>query len=143
MLLMNAKIMISVTLIAILGVIVYLNVNKIYAEQFIRLSVPLTEDEIQHSPNQLSFHMDNHTNGAVEVVSIVKGQYIIQYFHYNPDRNSVTVSNSTITADFAIQTPDRLDPNTFNINRIQLPVLDVQHITIHSASHSDPAYITN
>ena len=65
--------------------------------------------------------MDNQTNGgAVEVLSNETGQNVTQYFKYNPDRNSVTVSNSTMTADFAIQVPDPKDPNTVKINRINL-----------------------
>jgi len=48
--------------------------------------------------------MDNQTKGgAVEVISNETGQNVTQYFKYNPDRNSVTVSNSTMTADFANQ----------------------------------------
>jgi hypothetical protein len=38
------------------------------------------------------------------------------------------VSNSTMTADFAIQVPDPKDPNTIKINRINLPFLDVNYI---------------
>ena len=50
--------------------------------------------------------MNNQTNDwAVEVVSNDTRQNITQYFKYNPDKNSVTVSNSTMTADFAIQIP--------------------------------------
>jgi hypothetical protein len=73
--------------------------------------------------------MDNQTNGgAVEFVSNETGQNVTQYFKYNPDRNSVTVSNSTMTADFAIQVPDPNDPNTVKIERINLPLLDVLYI---------------
>jgi hypothetical protein len=96
---------------------------------YIRLSVPLSEDEHQFLPNQLALHMDNQSNGgAVELVSNETGQNVSQYFKYNPDKNSVTVSNSTMTADFAIQVPDPKDPNTIKINRINLPFLDVNYI---------------
>jgi hypothetical protein len=126
---MITKVMTTAMLIAILGFFVYLNDNKSYSEPFKRLTVPLTEDEHQFLPNQLVLHMDNQTNGgAVEVVSNETGQNVTQYFKYNPDRNSVTVSNSTMTADFAIQVPDPNDPNTVKINRINLPLLDVLYI---------------
>jgi hypothetical protein len=126
---MNAKILTSVVLFAILGAFVYLNVNKSYAAPFARLSVPLTENEFQFLPNHMSFHMDNQSSGgAVEVISNETGQNVTQYFKYNPDRNSVTVSNSTMTADFAIQVPEPNNPNTVKINRINLPLLDVLSI---------------
>jgi hypothetical protein len=136
-----AKILISVVLIAMLGAIVYPIVNKSYAAPLITLSVPLAEDEFQVLPNQLSLHMDNQTNGrAVEVVSNETGQNVTQYFKYNPDKSSVTVSNSTMTADFAIQIPDPYDPNTIKINRINLPFLDVQYIIKHDATDTAIAY---
>jgi hypothetical protein len=98
--------MISFVLIAIHGALVYPYINKSYAAPFARLSVPLTEDEHQFLPNKFALHMDNQTNGgAVEIVSNETGQNVTQYFKYNPDRNSVTVSNSTMTADFALQVP--------------------------------------
>ncbi len=74
--------------------------------------------------------MDNQTNGgAVEVVSNETGQNVTLYFKYNPDRSSVTVSNSTMTADFAIQIPVPNDPTTVKVNRINLPLLDGSYIT--------------
>jgi hypothetical protein len=85
--------------------------------------------------------MDNQTNGgAVEIVSNETGQNVTQYFKYNPDRNSVTVSNSTMTADFALQVPDPTDPNTIKINRINLPYMDVQYITKHNATDNSIAF---
>src|SRR4051794_35897049 len=120
---MITKILTSVVLIAILGAFVYSNVNKSYAAPYAKLTVPLAKNEFQFLSNQLSLHMDNQTNGgAVEVVSNETGQNITQYFKYNPDKNSVTVSNSTMTADFAIQIPDPSDPNTIKIDRINLPI---------------------
>src|SRR6476620_5575290 len=124
MLLMNAKILIPVVLFAILGAIVYLNDNKSYAAPFTQLSVPLTENEFQFLPNHISFRMDNQSSGGAVVVSNETGQNVTQYFKYNPDRNFVTVSNSTITDDFAIQVPEPNDPNIVKINRINLPLLD-------------------
>src|SRR3954470_15369902 len=98
---MIARIITSVVLIAIFGAFIFPNVNKSYASPYIRLSVQLAEDEKQFLPKQLSLHMDNQTNGgASEVLSNETGQNVTQYFTYNLDRNSVTVSNSTITADF-------------------------------------------
>jgi hypothetical protein len=126
---MIAKILTSVALIAILGAFVFLNVDMSYASPYVHLIVPLTKNEFQFLPNQLALHMDNQTNGgAVEVVSNKTGQNVTHYLKYNPDRNSVTVLNSTMTADFAIQIPDPSDPNTLKINRINLPLLDVQYI---------------
>jgi hypothetical protein len=143
MLCVITKILVSVALIAILGAFVYLNVNKSYATPYTHLSVPLTEDEHQYLPNQLAFHMDNQSNGgAVEVVSNETGQNVTQYFKYNPDKNSVTVSNSTMTADFAIQVPDLNDPNTIKLNKIYLPLLDVLYIIKHNSTDTSPAYMT-
>ena len=139
---MNAKILIPVVLFAILGAIVYLNDNKIYAAPSTRLSVPLTEKEFQFLPNHISFHMDNQSSGgAVEVVSNETGQNVTQYFKYNPDRNSVTVSNSTITADFSIQIPEPNDPNTVKINRINLPLLDVYFISKGNTKTGEPVTV--
>ena len=95
---------VSYTLIAIFGAFTYTNFNKSYAAPYTRLSVPLSEDEIQLLPNHLALYLDNQTNGgAVEVISNETGQFVTQYFKYNSDNNSVTVSNSTMTTDFAIQ----------------------------------------
>jgi hypothetical protein len=138
---MITKISTSVVLIAILGAFVYLNINKSCAAPYTRLSVPLIEDEHQFLLNQLALHMDNQTNGgAVEVVSNETGQNITQYLKFNPDRNSVTVSNSTMTADFAIQVPYPNDPNTIKINRINLPLLDIQYIIKHNVTNSRPIF---
>jgi len=85
--------------------------------------------------------MDNQTNGGVvEIVSNKTGQNVTQYFKYNPDRNSVTVSNSTMTADFALQIPDPNDPNTVMINRINLPLMDVLYIIKYNATDIHPAF---
>jgi hypothetical protein len=119
------------------------NVNKSYASSYTRLSVQLAEDEKQFLPKQLSLHMDNQTNGgAVEILSNETGQNVTQYFTYNPDKNSVTVSNSTMNADFAIQVPDPSDPNTAIIHRINLPFLDVFSITKHAATNTTGAFTT-
>src|SRR4051794_21827671 len=81
--------------------------------------------------------MDNQTSGGtIEVISNETGQNVTQYFKYNPDRNSVTVSNSTKTADFSIQLTDPNNPNTVNINRINLPLLDVISITKYNTTTS-------
>jgi hypothetical protein len=123
---MIAKIITSVILIAIFGAFTYTNFNKSYAAPYTRLSIPLSEDETRFLPNQLALHLDNQTNGgAVEVISNETGQFVTQYFKYNSDKNSVTVSNSTMTTDFAIQIPDPTNPNTVKISRINLPFLDV------------------
>jgi hypothetical protein len=85
--------------------------------------------------------MDYQTNGgAVEVVSNETGQSVTQYFKYNPDRNSVTVSNSTMTADFAFQVSYPNDPNIVKINRINLPLLDVLSIAKYNSPTTGEPY---
>jgi hypothetical protein len=140
---MIAKIITSVILIAIFEAFTYTNFNKSYAAPYTRLSVSLSEDETQFLPNQLALHLDNQTNGgAVEVISNETGQFVTQYFKYNSDKNSVTVSNSTMTTDFAIQIPDPTNPNTVKISRINLPFLDVQYITKNNETDTIAASTT-
>jgi hypothetical protein len=140
---MITKVVFSFMLVVTLGAVLYSSVNKSYAAIYTRLTVPLTEDENQFLPNQIALHMDNQTNGgAVEIFSNETGQNVTQYFKYNLDRNSLTVSNSTMTADFAIQIPDPNDPNTVKVNRIDLPLLDVQYITKYNSTKTGELFTT-
>jgi hypothetical protein len=88
------------------------------AAPFIRISVPLTLDKIQFIPNQLMFHLDNHTSGAIESISNETGKNIIQYFKYNPEQNTVTVSNSIIYAHYDLQIPYQNNPNSTIIQKV-------------------------
>ncbi len=104
------------------------------AVPFIRLSVPLTLDKIQFIPNQLMFHLDNHTSGAIESISNETGKNIIQYFKYNPEQNTVTVSNSIIYAHYDIQIPYPHNPNSTIIQKVNR-AFDIIYIT-----NSDPRF---
>jgi hypothetical protein len=77
---------------------------------------------------------------AIEVISNETGQNVTQYFKYNLDRNAITVSNSTMNADFSIQLPDPNNPNTVKINRINLSLLDVLSITKYNTTTSGIPY---
>ncbi|MGN6350325.1 MAG: hypothetical protein ACTHL3_02550 [Candidatus Nitrosocosmicus sp.] len=85
---------------------------------FTRLSVPLTPDEIQFVPNQIMFHLDNQTSGAIESTSNETGKDIRKYYTYNPKQNTVTISNSTIYTHYNIQIPNPNNPNTTLIQTV-------------------------
>ena len=105
--------------------------------------VPLNEHKYQILLNQLSLHINNLTNGgAVEIVSKEIGQNVTQYFKYNPDRNSVTVSNSNMKADFALQIPDPAIAGRVKINRINPRLLDVQYIIKNNETDTTIAFIS-
>jgi hypothetical protein len=101
--------------------------NTSVSAPFIRISVPLTLNKIQFIPNQIMFYLDNQTSGAIESISNETGKNITQYFKYNPQQNTVTVSNSTIYTHYDIQITY---PNNHNITLIQKVnrAFDVIHI---------------
>jgi hypothetical protein len=94
---------------------------------FIRISVPLTPDKIQFIPNQIMFHLDNQTSGAIETISNETGKNIIQYFKYNPEQNTVTISNSIIYTHYDLQIPYPNNPNSTVIQKVNR-AFDIIHI---------------
>jgi hypothetical protein len=94
---------------------------------FIHLSVPLTLDKIQFVPNQIMFHLDNQTSGALESISNETGKDITQYYIYNPKQNTVTISNSTIYTHYNIQIPNPNYPNTTLIQTVNR-AFDIKNI---------------
>jgi len=71
----------------------------------IQIFSPLTPDKTQFLYNQIMFHLDNHSSGSIESISNETGKKIIQYFKYNPEHNTVTVSNATIYTHYDLQVP--------------------------------------
>ncbi len=84
----------------------------------IYISVPLKPDKIQFIPNQIMFHLDNQTSGTIESTSNEIGKNITQYFKYNPEQNTVTVSNSTIYTHYDLQIPYSSNHNTISIQKV-------------------------
>ena len=116
-------------LIAIFSIVLFENIlMQVYATAvpFIHISVPLTHDKIQFVPNQIMFHLDNQTSGAIESISNETGKNITQYFKYNPEQNTVTVSNSTIYIHYNLQIPYSDNPNALSIERVNR-AFDVQY----------------
>ncbi len=71
----------------------------------IQIFSPLTPDKTQFLYNQIMFHLDNHSSGSMESISNETGKKIVQYFKYNPEQNTVTVSNATIYTHYDLQVP--------------------------------------
>ncbi len=69
----------------------------------IQIFSPLTHDKTQFLHNQIMFHLDNQSSGSIESISNETGKKIVQYFKYNPEQNTVTVSNSTIYTHYDLQ----------------------------------------
>lgn len=97
------------------------------AVPFIHIFVSLTPDKIQFLPNQIMFHLDNQTSGATERISNETGKNVTQYFKYNSEQNTVTVSNSTIYIHYSLQIPYPNDPNALSIERVNR-AFNVQYI---------------
>jgi hypothetical protein len=117
----------SITVFEIMVAQIYaaaINSSKI---PFIHLSVPLTPDKIQFVPNQIMFHLDNQTSGAIESISNETGKDITQYYIYNPNQNTVTISNSTIYTHYNIQIPNPTNPNTTLIQTVNR-AFDIKNI---------------
>ena len=106
---------------------------------FIQLSVPLTADQIQFITNQIMFHLDNQTSGAIESISNETGKDITQYYMYNPKQNIVTISNSTIYTHYNIQIPYPNNPNTTLIQTVNR-AFDIKNI--FTSDHRFPMFST-
>lgn len=94
---------------------------------FIHIFASLTPDKIQFLPNQIMFHLDNQTSGAIESISNETGKNVTQYFKYNSEQNTVTVSNSTIYIHYNLQIPNLDNPNAISIEGVNR-AFNVQYI---------------
>jgi hypothetical protein len=94
---------------------------------FIHIFVPLTLDEMQFLPNQIMFHLNNQTSGAIESISNETGENVVQYFKYNPEKNTVILSNSTIYTHYDLQNKFADNPNTISIEQVNR-AFDVKYI---------------
>ena len=117
----------SITLFEIMVAQVYAAAITSSKIPFIQLSVPLTPDKIQFIPNQIMFHLDNQTSGAIESISNETGKDITQYYMYNPKQNIVTISNSTIYTHYNVQIPYPNNPNTTLIQTVNR-AFDIKNI---------------
>ncbi|MER5175820.1 MAG: hypothetical protein ABJB73_08615 [Candidatus Nitrosocosmicus sp.] len=97
------------------------------AVPFIHIFASLTPDKIQFLPNQIMFHLDNQTSGAIESISNETGKNVTQYFKYNSEQNTVTVSNSTIYIHYNLQIPNLDNPNAISIEGVNR-AFNVQYI---------------
>lgn len=94
---------------------------------FIHIFASLTPDKIQFLPNQIMFHLDNQTSGAIESISNETGKNVTQYFKYNSEQNTVTVSNSTIYIHYNLRIPNLDNPNAISIEGVNR-AFNVQYI---------------
>ena len=119
-----------ISILAIFSVASFENIsNQVYATPvpLIQIFVPLTLDEKQFLPNQLMFHLDNRTSGAIESISNETGENVVQYFKYNPEKNTVILSNSTIYTHYDLQNKFVDNPNTISIEQVNR-AFDVKYI---------------
>jgi hypothetical protein len=123
----------NITIISILAIFSFALFESISTQvhpisiPLIHIFVPLTLDEMQFLPNQIMFHLDNQTSGAIESISNETGENVVQYFKYNPEKNTVIVSNSTIYTHYDLQTQFTDNPNTISIERVNR-AFDVKYI---------------
>ena len=93
--------------------------NNAYSTSFAYILSPFTKDEYQIGHTQrISFHLDNQTSNTVEMVTNVGGHNITKYFKYTSDQRTITVSNSSILANFNLMIPQQNNPTLINILRI-------------------------
>lgn len=149
MLKITITIIVGISIIATLSVLLVVITNsvstQIYAaafmasaDPFIQLSVPLTADKIQFIPNQIMFHLDNQTSGAIESISNETGKNIIQYYKYNLEENTVTVSNSTIYTHYDLHITNLDNPIKTQIQKVNR-AFDVIHIANPDTRFSIPS----
>jgi hypothetical protein len=112
--------------------------SSVTANPSIYIFVPLTLNKIQYLPNQIMFHLDNQTSGAIETISNETGKNIIQYFKYNPHQNTVTISNSTIYTHYELQVPFLGNPNAKQIQKVNR-AFDVKYIADPDPRLSNPS----
>jgi hypothetical protein len=126
----------ATTNITIIGILALFSVasfenisTQVYANTVprIHIFVPLTLDEMQFLPNQIMFHLDNRTSGAIESISNETGENVVQYFKYNPEKNTVILSNSTIYTHYDLQNKLADNPNTISIERVNR-AFDVKYV---------------
>lgn len=119
-----------IDILAIFSIASFENIStQIYATSvpLIHIFVPLTPDKMQFFSNQIMFHLDNQTSGAIESISNETGKNVVQYFKYNPEQNTVIVSNSTIYTHYDLQTQFADNPNTISIERVNR-TFDIKYI---------------
>ncbi len=118
-------------IMAIFSIALFENVSmQVYAAAavpFIHMFASLTPDKIQFVPTQIMFHLDNQTSGAIESISNETGKNVTQYFKYNPEQNTVTVSNSIIYIHYNLQIPYLDNPNAISTERVNR-AFNVQYI---------------
>ena len=129
------SIIIVISILLIFSFVLFVNALAIVyaaasvnANSFIYIFVPLTPNKIQYLPNQIMFHLDNQTSGAIETISNETGKNITQYFKYNPYQNTVTISNSTIFTHYELQVPFSNTSNTKQIQKVNR-AFDVKFIS--------------
>jgi hypothetical protein len=63
----------------------------------------------------------------IESISNEIGENVVQYFKYNPEKNTVILSNSTIYTHYDLQNKFADNPNTISIERVNR-AFDVKYI---------------
>jgi hypothetical protein len=105
--------------------------QDVFASSFTQLTVPLTKNKLQFDPaNEITFHLDNKTSNAIEVLSNVTGQNKTIYLKYDINNNLVVLSNSSLYIDYTLQlsnAKENLD-NRVSILRYTYPFV-IQYIS--------------
>ncbi len=73
----------KITIIGILAIFLVASFENISTQVYatsvplLHIFVPLTLDEMQFLPNQIMFHLDNQTSGAIESISNETGENVV------------------------------------------------------------------
>src|SRR5689334_77167 len=119
MVIMVKKLIIFVFFLLFITMVVFESNNNAYSTPFAYILRPLTKDKYQIGYTEgISFHLDNQTSNAVEMVTNVGGHNITKYFKYTSDQRTITVSNSSILANLNLMIPQQNNPTLINILRI-------------------------
>jgi hypothetical protein len=86
---------------------------------------------VQFNPShEITFHLDNKTSNAVEVLSNVTGQNKTNYLKYDINDNLVVLSNSSLYIDYTLQLPNAKEnlENRISILRYTYPFV-IQYVS--------------
>jgi hypothetical protein len=117
--------------LSIFTLIIIITYQDIFASSFTQFTVPLTKNKVQFNPsNEITFHLDNKTSNAVEVLSNVTGQNKTNYLKYDINDNLVVLSNSSLYIDYTLQLPNAKEnlENRISILRYTYPFV-IQYVS--------------
>lgn len=94
------------------------NSNVYATPPFAYMTSPLIKDEYRIGYTGIPIHLDNQTSGSIEMVTDVGGHNVTEYLKYTTDQRTITISNSSIFANFNLMISQHNNPAIINIVRI-------------------------